>query len=164
MNGKRIDAIYAWVAQEPDGGEGVCSATMQYLGREMMMPLIGADIDRVKSLRQHARTARMTTGFPVRLVRFSMREDLEELPNEPGFWMNEKSGALHDAVEAYLFNAVLAPEHIAALRAYLRQWIAVDTWQGPRVAELRNMVEGLTTREAVDRWIAIAVAENMDPL
>jgi hypothetical protein len=75
----RIDALYAWVVQEPDGDEGVCSATMQYLGREMMMPLVGADIDRVKSLRQHARTARIMTGYPVRLVRFSMREDLEEL-------------------------------------------------------------------------------------
>jgi hypothetical protein len=42
-----IDALYAWVATNPDGNEGVCS--MQ-LGA-VHMPLIGADMDRVKSLR-----------------------------------------------------------------------------------------------------------------
>jgi hypothetical protein len=73
---KTIDALYAWVATEPDGGEGVCS--MQ-LGA-VHMPLIGADMDRVKSLREPAEFVRRVTGYPVRLVRFSRREDLEELP------------------------------------------------------------------------------------
>jgi hypothetical protein len=71
-----IDALYAWVATEPSGDEGVCS--MQ-LGA-VHMPLIGADMDRVKSLREHAELVRQATGYPVRLVRFSRREDLEELP------------------------------------------------------------------------------------
>ena len=160
----RIDALYAWVVQEPDGDEGVCSATMQYLGREMMMPLVGADIDRVKSLRQHARATRMMTGCPVRLVRFSMREDLEELPAEPGFWMNETTGVLAPAIKRLITRQDLSDDDIAAVRGYLRQWIAVETWQGPRVGELRNAIEGLTSRDAIDRWIAIAVEENMDPL
>jgi hypothetical protein len=73
---KTIDALYAWVATEPDGGEGVCS--MQ-LGA-VHMPLIGADMDRVKSLRARAEFVRRVSGCPVRLVRFSRREDLEELP------------------------------------------------------------------------------------
>lgn len=70
-----IDAIYAWVATEPDGSEGVCAMTVGGL----MMPLIGADVDRIKSLRPHAEQTRALSRFPVRLVRFSRREDLEVL-------------------------------------------------------------------------------------
>lgn len=71
-----IDALYAWVATEPDGGEGIVAASIG----EWMMPLVGADIDRIKSLRQFAETAHRQSGYPVHLVRFFGREDLEELP------------------------------------------------------------------------------------
>ena len=71
-----IDALYAWVATEPDGGEGVCSMTLG----NIHYPLVGADMDRIKSFRKHAEFLREATGYPVRLVRYSMREDLEELP------------------------------------------------------------------------------------
>jgi hypothetical protein len=74
--GRRIEAIYAWIAEEPDGGEGVCSAQIG----EVHFPLVGADIDRAKSLRPHAELVRQATGYPVRLVRYGRREDLEELP------------------------------------------------------------------------------------
>lgn len=74
--GQSIDALYAWVATEPDGGEGVCAGSIG----DMMMPLVGADIDRVKSLRGFAEHTRALTGYPVRLVRFSQRDDLEVLP------------------------------------------------------------------------------------
>ncbi len=67
--GQSIDALYAWVATEPDGGEGVCS----WQFGDTHMPLIGADMDRIKSLRHHAEVVRAATGYPVRLVRFSMR-------------------------------------------------------------------------------------------
>jgi hypothetical protein len=73
--GQTIDALYAWVATAPGGGEGVCSAQIG----DIHMPLIGADIDRIKSVRQYAEMAHRATGYPVRLVRFSYREDLEEL-------------------------------------------------------------------------------------
>jgi hypothetical protein len=76
MTGQTIDAIYAWVAKEPDGGEGVCSVQLG----DVHMPLVGADIERVKSVRPYAEMIRQETGYPVRLVRFSRREDLEELP------------------------------------------------------------------------------------
>jgi hypothetical protein len=74
--GQSIDALYAWVATEPDGGEGVCSAQLG----DLHMPLVGADMDRIKSLRSYAEAVRAATGYPVRLVRFSRREDLEILP------------------------------------------------------------------------------------
>lgn len=70
-----IDAIYAWVAIEADGSEGVCACQVSGL----MMPLVGADIDRIKSLRRYAEHTSAVTGCPVRLVRFSRREDLEVL-------------------------------------------------------------------------------------
>lgn len=71
-----IDALFAWVVTEPDGGEGVCSALIG----DIHHPLVGADMDRIKSYRDHAEFIRCETGYPVRLVRFSMREDLEVLP------------------------------------------------------------------------------------
>jgi hypothetical protein len=73
---KTIDALYAWVVTEPDGGEGVASAQIG----DTHWPLIGADMDRVKTLRMFAEAVRRQTGYPVRLVRFSQREKLEELP------------------------------------------------------------------------------------
>jgi hypothetical protein len=75
-----IAALYAWVAEEPDGGEGVCSATMQLFDRPVHMPLVGADIERIRSLREYAEIVRKASGCPVRLVRYTQREDLEELP------------------------------------------------------------------------------------
>jgi hypothetical protein len=75
--GQKIAALYAWVAEEPDGGEGVCSIQMGSL----QLPLIGADMDRIKSLRQYAEQARALTKYPIRLVRYAHREDLEELPD-----------------------------------------------------------------------------------
>jgi hypothetical protein len=67
--------LYAWVATEPDGGEGVCSAQIG----DIHFPLVGADMDRMKSVRDFAEIAHRATGYPVRLVRFSRRENLEEL-------------------------------------------------------------------------------------
>jgi protein gp37 len=78
MAGKTIDALYAWVATEPDGGEGVCSFQLG----NTHMPLVGADMDRIKSLRRFAEIIRRASGCPIRLVRFSTREDLEELPGK----------------------------------------------------------------------------------
>lgn len=76
--GQKIDALYAWVASEPDGGEGVAAASIPGLGG--MVPLVGADRARMDSLRPYAELVRQQTGFPVRLVRFSAREVIEDLP------------------------------------------------------------------------------------
>lgn len=73
----KITAIYAWVATEAEGGEGIPAIL---LNDGAWMPLIGADIDRVKSLKKYAEQHRRDTGQPVRLVRFSKTEDLEVLP------------------------------------------------------------------------------------
>jgi hypothetical protein len=75
--GQAIEALYAWVCTEPDGGEGVAGMNIPGLGG--MVPLVGADMDRMKSLRPYAEQLREITGIPIRLVRFSRREDLEIL-------------------------------------------------------------------------------------
>lgn len=91
----------------------------------------------------------------------------------PGYWMHETSGVLRPAVEAYLAGEPLTPEHIAALRSYLRQWIMSPVWdQNPHaddddrwaLGELRRHVNDLMTRTVIERWIAWAVDEGYDPL
>ena len=76
--GQKIERLYAWIATEPDGGEGVCAALMP--DGKMMMPLVGADMERMESLRHYAAEAVRFTGYPVRLVEFSNRIVIEESP------------------------------------------------------------------------------------
>jgi hypothetical protein len=82
MGGKpqKIDALYAWIATEPDGGEGVCAVSLPSRHGIMMHPLVGADRGRIESHRADAEFLRRTTGYPIRLVRFQVREELEALP------------------------------------------------------------------------------------
>lgn len=93
--------------------------------------------------------------------------------NPPRYWMHETTGVLRPAVEAYLLNKSLSPEEIATMRAYLRQWVMSPVWdQNPHatetdrdiLAELRDAIDRLHTREAIDLWLYDAVALGMDPL
>lgn len=93
--------------------------------------------------------------------------------NLPGYWMHETSGALYEVVERYLLGLSLTPEDIAYLRAYFRQWIMSPVWdQNPHaddddrwaLGELRRHIDDLTTREVIERWIAWATDQGMDPL
>lgn len=84
--------------------------------------------------------------------------------NVTGFWMNETTGVLRPAVEAYLAGGPMTTLQIAAMRAYLRQWVAAPTFRGPEVDRLRRDIEGLTDRAAIRLWIARAVEEGIDPL
>ena len=55
-------------------------------------------------------------------------------------------------------------DEIAAMRAYLRQWIMAPAWQGPAIDALRAGIDGLTSRQAIRRWLDLALDENIDPL
>jgi hypothetical protein len=81
-----------------------------------------------------------------------------------GYWMFDTSGVLRPAVEAYLHNGNMAPEQIAALRAYLRQWIFSPFWRGDELDELRRGIDGLTSRAAIDAWLDAAEMAGIDPL
>lgn len=82
----------------------------------------------------------------------------------PGYWMYETSGVLRPAVETYLYGEPMTAAQIAAMRAYLRQWIFAPVWQGAEVGELRERIDGLTTREAIAAWLDDADACGIDPL
>jgi hypothetical protein len=82
----------------------------------------------------------------------------------PGYWMNETSGVLRPAVEAYLRSEPMEPAAIAAMRAYLRQWIEAPGYRGDGVSLLRQAVDRLTSREALDEWLELALEEGIDPL
>jgi hypothetical protein len=82
----------------------------------------------------------------------------------PGFWMNETSGVLKPAVEAYLMSdAPLSMPQVAAIRAYLRQWID-GPWYGENIALLRATVGSLRTRKNIDSWLEVADRAGIDPL
>jgi hypothetical protein len=81
----------------------------------------------------------------------------------PGYWMAETTGQLRPAVMAYLANEPMDDRKIAAMRAYLRQWMACD-WKGPMIDVLRTQVEDLTTKEDITRWLDRAQTVNIDPL
>jgi hypothetical protein len=87
------------------------------------------------------------------------------LLNGPHYWMYETSGALRPAVMAYLHDDALTPEHIGAIRAYLRQWVFSPVWgESEGVQALRVGVDSLTSREAIDDWLELALEEGIDPL
>jgi hypothetical protein len=82
-----------------------------------------------------------------------------------GYWQNETSGVLRPAVTAYLSGRPMTAIEVAAMRAYLRQWIAAGAaWRGPAIDDLRRDVESLTDRAAIKRWLDRAEAEGIDPL
>lgn len=82
----------------------------------------------------------------------------------PRYWMNETSGVLRPAVETYLAGVTMTAAQIAAMRAYLRQWINAAGWVGRTVAELRRSIDGLTSRAAIAEWLALADEAGIDPL
>lgn len=85
-------------------------------------------------------------------------------PETPGYWMYETSGALRPAIVAYLKGDALNDAEIAAIRAYLRQWIMADAWRGPAIDALRAGIDGLNSRSSIRRWLDVALDENIDPL
>lgn len=82
----------------------------------------------------------------------------------PGYWMYETTGVLRPAIEAYLSGGPMSPEQIAAMRAYLRQWINAPAWRGPQIDELRAWIDQLGSRAAIRDWLAVAVEIGIDPL
>jgi hypothetical protein len=65
----RIEQMYAFVTIDKDGDEGIIDGSW--------MPLVGADMARVEKLRPIARNIARADGREVRLIRFSVREELE---------------------------------------------------------------------------------------
>lgn len=70
----KITEVYAWVSTDADpSDEGVIgwNSAMGWI------PLVGADLKRIESVRHLAQATANITKKPVRLLRFSVREELE---------------------------------------------------------------------------------------
>ncbi len=72
----RIEEMYAFVAEDsgPDD-EGVVAMS----AGDVMLPLVGADMARVESLRPIARDISAQTGKKIKLLHFTQREDLGDV-------------------------------------------------------------------------------------
>lgn len=82
----------------------------------------------------------------------------------PGFWMKETSGVLAPAVEKYLQGDDLDAAELAAMRAYLRQWVNAPGFIGPDVRRLRREIDQVTTNETLRSWLERALDAGIDPL
>lgn len=72
----KIEVIYAFISiDEGPEDEGIVAARMG----DAWMPLVGADEDRIESLKPLAIDIAQVTGKRIVLARFSNREDLEEV-------------------------------------------------------------------------------------
>ena len=72
----KIEVIYAFISiDKGPEDEGIVAALMG----DKWMPLVGADMDRVESLRPLAMEVSRATGKRIVLAKFMAREDLGEL-------------------------------------------------------------------------------------
>jgi hypothetical protein len=76
----------------------------------------------------------------------------------------KRRAASQTAIFALLEGERLNDEQVGLLRAYLRQWIFAPVWRGPAVDALRRGIDGLTTTEAIRRWLDDALHDGIDPL
>jgi hypothetical protein len=68
-----IEHLWAFLSIDKDGDEGVCAAKMG----DMWVPLVAADEKRVETLREYAQRLVEATGCPIRLVKFTVRQEIE---------------------------------------------------------------------------------------
>lgn len=74
----RVEVLFAFLAHD-DQGEGI---TVYPVG-EMAFPLIGADLERVESLRSMAQEIANVRRTPITLAYFEHRRDIETIKPEP---------------------------------------------------------------------------------
>jgi hypothetical protein len=72
----RIDSLWAFTCIDSDGTEGVAGALIPKLG---FVPLVGADLARIASMRPYAQQVATATGRPVTLSHFSVRTNQETI-------------------------------------------------------------------------------------
>lgn len=69
----RVACLFAYVGIDEKGSEGIVAAHMPGTG---WMPLVGADMDRMRSLEPYAIAVAKMNKRPVKLARFAVRTDL----------------------------------------------------------------------------------------
>jgi hypothetical protein len=79
--GFRIRSLWAWVTIDDDDDESIPGAR---LPTGDWLPLIGADEERLRSLRPRVEAIARQLGRPISLVRFTERELIEVLDPKQG--------------------------------------------------------------------------------
>lgn len=75
-----IHTVYAYVVVHDSGDEAIPALTLPGPdGGVVMMPLIGADLERMTNLRRYALEVSKASGKPIKLARFTQREDMETI-------------------------------------------------------------------------------------
>ena len=73
----RIDEMYAFISYDKDDNdEGL---TALHGGYGVWMPMVGADMARVESLKPIAKEIAAITGKKIKICKFSTREVIEEI-------------------------------------------------------------------------------------
>jgi len=70
---EKVEVMYAFVVEDK-GDEGI----MGFKVSDGWMPMVGADMDRVKSLMPIAREISKVTGLPFKVLKFSTRVDITD--------------------------------------------------------------------------------------
>lgn len=78
----RIEQMFAFVVVDDDGTEGIPA----FMGPDRVaMPLTGADMERVESLRPLAQKIATQLGKPITLVRFENRTEVEVIKPQSSY-------------------------------------------------------------------------------
>ena len=72
----KIEKMFAFVATDDEGNEGVCGFNVGGAG---WMPMVGADMAMVEKLRPMALATAEKSGQRIKLVLFTNREEVEEI-------------------------------------------------------------------------------------
>jgi len=72
----KIERLFAYVATDPeDGDEGVCSVQIG----QVHFPMVGADMERMESLRDRAEGIAHASGFEIRLMLFDNAQVIDTI-------------------------------------------------------------------------------------
>lgn len=74
---QHIDELYVFISSDKTG-EGVVGHTVTLMGDRIFMPFVCADKERMESLKPLAKKIAKESGKKVKLIRLSVREEIEE--------------------------------------------------------------------------------------
>jgi hypothetical protein len=73
-----ISEVWAFIATEADGSEGVMAVTRMQAGQMWTFPLVGADPANIPRMLELAQDAERQSGRPFRICKFVIRRDVTE--------------------------------------------------------------------------------------
>lgn len=73
-----VNSVFVFVIDNPEG-EGIPAMTVG----QMVMPLVGADMARVDSLRPYAQELADTSGRSIKILEFSVRRLVDQIEPTP---------------------------------------------------------------------------------